>query len=231
MRNNAEWCDAVCRARGVAGTFTEHLWVNEHVTPPYYPNIITLQPSSSALLRELTDAIARVRDTIGDQLSIKDSYADVDFSASGLHVLFEAQWIARPPALAAPAVTAAGVEWSIVRDVAGLDAWKAAWDAEILTADPIFAPSLLNDADIAFVAARRDGALVAGGIANRSAGVVGLSNVFTPAAESRAFWAGCVGAAMAWAPGVRIVGYEQGEDLATALELGFKPLGSLRVWI
>ena len=72
------------------------------MTPPYYPNIITLQPSSSALLRELTDAIARVRDTIGDQLSIKDSYADVDFSSSGLHVLFEAQWIARPPALAAP---------------------------------------------------------------------------------------------------------------------------------
>ena len=201
------------------------------MTPPYYPNIITLQPSSSALLRELTDAIARVRDTIGDQLSIKDSYADVDFATHGRRVLFDAQWIARPFALAAPAVTAAGVEWSIVRDASGLDAWKAAWDAEILTADPIFAPSLLNDADIAFVAARRDGALVAGGIANRSASVVGLSTVFTPATESRAFWAGCVGAAMTWAPGVPIVSYEQGEDLATALELGFKPLGSLRVWI
>ena len=231
VRNNAEWCDAVCGARGVPGRFTEHLWLNEKQTPPYYPNIITLRPTSDALMRELAAAITSVRDAVGDKLSIKDSYADIDLAAHSLDVLFDAQWITRAGMLAPPVATARGVDWSIAGDDAGLDAWKAAWDAQIVAVDPIFAPSLLHDADIAFIAAHRDRAIVAGAIASRSAGVVGLSNVFTPVTESRAVWAGCIAATMAWAPGMPIVGYESGADLATALEVGFELLGPLRIWV
>ncbi len=231
VRNNAGWCDAVCRARGVPGRFTDHLWINEHATPPYYPNIITLLPASDGLLRELDDAMASVHDAVGDKLSIKDSFADVDLATHGCRVLFDAQWIARADTLAAPATVVSGVAWSIVREAAGLEAWKNAWDAEIVAADPIFAPSLLHDADIAFVAGHRRGAIVGGGIANKSAGVVGLSNVFASANDRREAWAGCIAIATAWAPGMPIVGYESGVDLATALELGFAALGPLRVWV
>jgi hypothetical protein len=48
-RNNAEWFDAVCAARGLPGTFSKHLWVSGGKPPPYYPHIITLAPSSPAL--------------------------------------------------------------------------------------------------------------------------------------------------------------------------------------
>ena len=230
VRNNADWCDAVCRARGVPGRFTEQLWVNEHATPPYYPNIITLQPSSDALLHELADAIARVRATV-DQLSIKDSFADVDLSPHGCRVLFDARWIARPHTLAAPASSIPGVEWSIVRDAAGLGAWKIAWDREIMKVDPIFGPDLLRNDGVAFIAAHRDGVIVAGAIANKTAGAVGLSNVFVRDSDPGNAWAGCVAQAMAWSPGMPIVGYQSGAQLAAALDLGFEPLGPLRIWI
>lgn len=230
VRNNAEWCDTVCRARGIPGRFTEHLWINERQTPPYYPNIITLRPSSDALLHELADAVARVGAAVGGGLSIKDSFADVDLTPHRLGVLFGAAWIARPASLAPPAGVD-GVTWSIVRDEGGLDAWKTAWDAEIVRVDPVFGPALLRDDGIAFFAAHRRGELVGGVIANKGAGVVGLSNVFARAAVGAEVWVGCLGAAMAWAPGLAVVGYESGADLPLTQELGFRTMGQLRVWV
>ncbi len=230
MRNNAEWCDAVCRARGSSGRFTAQLWVCERGTPPYYPNIITLRPSSDALLRELADAVERIRTAVGDGLSIKDSFADADLAPSGCMILFEAEWIARPASLAPPAGVD-GATWSIVRDEARLDTWKLAWGADILRTDSVFAPALLRDADVAFMAAHRRDDLVGGAIASKGAGVVGLSNVFARGADAGAVWAGCVAAAMAWAPGLVVVGYESGADLALATRVGFHTVGPLRVWV
>ncbi len=231
MLNNVAWCDAVCRARGTAGRTTQYLWVNEHPTPPYYPNIITLQPSSAALRGELGDAIDRVRAMVGDSVSIKDSFADVDLNAHGLRVLFEAQWVAWPSSLPAADARIAGVEWSLVRTEPGLDEWKRAWDAEILSVDPVFAPDLLRSTDIAFIAAHRDGELVGGAIANASAGIVGLSNVFAPAHRNDDFRAGCAAVAMTWAPGLPLVGYETGAELDSCITAGLTTLGPLRVWV
>ena len=200
MRNNAEWCDAVCRGRGIEGRFTQHLWVCERPTPPYYPNVITLQPSSDALMRELAIAIGLVRANGGDDLSIKDGFADIDLASFGLRVLFDAQWIARPASLAIPDATITDVDWSVVRTAAGLDEWKRAWDAAILATDPVFDPALPDDERIAFIAGRRGGAIVAGAIVNSMAGVAGISNVFAPPSEAAAVWAGCVREAMRSSP-------------------------------
>jgi len=32
--NNAEWCDAVCRALGVPGNFTPDIWLQPKAGPP-----------------------------------------------------------------------------------------------------------------------------------------------------------------------------------------------------
>ncbi len=230
-RNNAEWCDAVCRVRGIAGAFTQHLWVCARPTPPYYPNIITLQPSSDELLRELATAIERVRANVGDDLSIKDSFADIDLAAGGLRVLFDAHWIGRPTSLAGPEASTSGIEWSRVRTESELDEWKRAWDAEILATDPVFDPALLGDERIAFIAGRRGGAVVAGAIVNRMAGVAGLSNVFAAATDPDGCRAACIREAMQFAPRVPLVGYETGGELASATALGFEPISPLRVWV
>jgi hypothetical protein len=43
-------------------------------------------------------------------------------------------------------------------------------------------------------------------------------------------WAGVVRAVASLRPGLPIVGYERGEDLAAARRAGFTVLGSLRIW-
>ena len=57
-RNNAAWCDAVCRAHGGATEFSAGLWRNRSASPPVYPNVIALDPSvpfatRDTLLQEL----------------------------------------------------------------------------------------------------------------------------------------------------------------------------------
>jgi hypothetical protein len=68
-------------------------------------------------------------------------------------------------------------------------------------------------------------------ILNRAAGAVGVSNVVAAAGAEDAVWR----AAIAWAarlfPGLPVVGYESGDDLAAPLRHGFRSVGPLRVWL
>ena len=59
------------------------------------------------------------------------------------------------------------------------------------------------------------------------AAVVGVSNVF----GDESAWAGCLLVAASHFPGMPLVGYEHGDDLAAARRHGFEPAGPLRVWI
>ncbi len=43
--NNAEWCDAMCRAHGLPGVFTPRAWTNPVRTPLFYPDAVTLSPT------------------------------------------------------------------------------------------------------------------------------------------------------------------------------------------
>jgi hypothetical protein len=63
-----------------------------------------------------------------------------------------------------------------------------------------------------------------GVIANRSESVVGLSNLFGD-------WPAAVRSVAARHPGLPLVGYESGDDLAAAHRAGFLSTGPLRVWI
>ena len=85
-------------------------------------------------------------------------------------------------------------------------------------------PALLADAQ--FLAARRDGEIAAGAILNRTGDVVGISNVSATTA-----WPGAVATAAGLYPGLPLVGYEAGDDLAAARRHGFEVIGPLRVWM
>jgi hypothetical protein len=71
---------------------------------------------------------------------------------------------------------------------------------------------------------------VGGAIAFTADGVTGISNVFKSVITDGLLWAGAVRAIARVRPGLPIVGYERGEDLAAARRAGFTVLGSLRVW-
>jgi hypothetical protein len=41
VRNNAEWCDLVCRTHGIRTAFTPDVWSAGSRTPEFYPDAVT----------------------------------------------------------------------------------------------------------------------------------------------------------------------------------------------
>ena len=231
-RNNALWCDAVCRAHGLPGEFLAGLWLNRHPVPRFYSNAVTLSPKDPAGQRAWVEHLMTRR----ARFSVKDSFATLDLSRLGFDVLFEATWLWREPVRRAQeSATHRALAWSVVRDAAGLARWEAAWAGlhagQVVPGSArIFRRGLLHEPGVALLAGARDGQVVAVAAANQTGEVVGLSNVFAPATEAAECWAGAVAFAAALFPGRPLVGYERGDDLARAQAVGFVPVGPLRVW-
>ncbi len=224
--NNALWCDAVCRAHGRPGEFHGALWLNRNGTPRFYPDAVTLEgPGDSEILEALADLMTSHP---GREWAIKDSFSCLDLEGLGFNPLFDAYWLCleRPQDDALPgAVTTLDTE-------ADLAVWEKAWlgREEPLTDTP-FKPALLKDPEIVFASIGQGGATVGGGILNRGAGVVGLSNVFAGPTSEDAVWRQLISLAAKAFPGLPLVGYERGSGYDAACRNGFRPTGSLRIWV
>src|ERR1041384_6133598 len=81
----------------------------------------------------------------------------------------------------------------------------------------VFVPQLLADPRVAIRAGHAGGALVSGAIGSLGASVVGVSNVFTSAADLVKLWRDVPRAIAYRFPGLPLVGYEAGADLEAAL--------------
>ena len=219
--NNAEWCAAVWRSHGLPVERAQGLWFCAGATPQYYPNIVTVDRTAdpkaqAAFIADLCGA------GFDEDFSVKDSFSCLDLGKAGLGILFEAQWLVRP-VQAAPEARAA-LDWRRIEDEAQLEAWERVWRGSDQAAERIFRPNLLADPR-AHVLGGYDaaGAIRAGGIAYDAAGVLGLTNLFGPAAS---FVHGLEIAE----PGRAMVCYAAGDELMQAERAGFQPLGRLRVW-
>ncbi|MFB7354390.1 hypothetical protein [Streptomyces gardneri] len=221
VRNNAEWCEAMCRAHGHPGTFGPRAWTNDRRTPLYYPDAVTLTEDA-----DVKDVLTGIdRSTPG--ASVKDSFGRLDLAAEGFRLLFEAQWIARPAGLPVPAATG---DWRPVRIPEELTAWALAWSDGDEEEAELFRPELLADEATTIVVGHGpDGRILGGAVLSDSGAVTGVSNLFTTGDTDPAqVWAGCLTLADATRP---VVGYEAGDDLAPALAAGFEETGPLRVWL
>ena len=233
VHNNAVWCDTICRAHGTPGRFLEEIWINSQPSPPFYPNAVTLSGAEGIGMQLI--AIRDLLETdLAGEWAVKDSFCTLDLAPLGFGPLFEAEWIWRSTAQPRPDGGIAGVGWTTIRHAPELAAWEAAWGGtpigEAPTTTRIFLPPLLEDEDIAVIAAYQDRRIVAGVIANRTGNVVGVSNLFVPEQDSERFRAGCIAAVIDAFPGLPLVGYESGHDLQAAQALGFDILGPLRIW-
>jgi hypothetical protein len=219
--NNAEWCDVVVRSHGIETEIDRDAWIARTRTPPYYPDAVTLVPNPA-----IPDLLRRIDASAG--CSIKDSFATLDLARFGFRVLFEAQWITRR--LDAPTAADAEPTWVRVREASALAAWETAWSGG-LGAQGLFRAGLLAVDAVAVLAAYEADRIVAGAVLNRSAEVVGVSNVFSLPGRRHAAWEGCLALASALYPASMMVGYQSGSDLDIAHDHGFEPAGPLRVWI
>ncbi|WP_329042577.1 hypothetical protein OHT61_30320 [Streptomyces sp. NBC_00178] len=221
-RNNAEWCAAMSRSHGVESEFGTRVWHAPVRTPLFHPDAVTLAPNTAPA------TVAEGVDATTPGASVKDSFADVDLSALGYRILFEAQWVYRPAGGSADTGDRA---WEVVESPAQLRAWADTWDQGEGHAD-VFRPELLDD-PATFVLAERssDGRTAAGAVATVSEGAVGISNVFAVEGGPDAAWPFVLTAVHGLFPALPLVGYEHGEALSAALRHGFEPIGPLRIWL
>lgn len=218
--NNAEWCDCVCRAQGVETRFDEDAWTGRRRTPPFYPDAVTLVPTPV-----ISGLLARIDTAAG--CSIKDSFASLDLRPYGFGVLFDAHWIARPPA--APPPPDDGPRWERIRDSDELASWEEAWRGDDGPTG-IFGTALLAFPSVTIVGARQDGRVVAGAVLSGNGTVVGITNFFSDRLLDPVSWSGCLRLASSLFPAATVVGYESGAALTAARRHGFIPVGALRVW-
>ena len=221
-RNNAEWCDIFCRSHGVAGTFHSDAWASAIRTPERYPDAVALVPALSG-----ERILSYVDSSTG--CSIKDSFAVMDLSSAGFRVLFEAEWIVRPPQ-PTPKARREPLRWERVTDPDMLPPWEGEW-ARDAAATSFFLPALLRSPHVVIIAGYGRRQLVAGAIFNRSPSAVGLSNVFSSSNDLTQAYEGCLGAVANYFPGLPVVGYEAGKALAAARAQGFRSVGRLIVWL
>lgn len=230
VRNNAGLCDAVSRAHGLVGAFYESCWVQAHRPLPLYPNVVTL--TSDHVDSQLASVERLMADQPGRPWSVKDSFSVLPLERVGMGKLFDAQWVHCPAPLTTTTETEPGAHrWARVGDPLHLAAWEEVWGSRSGWSgrSRVFPDRILSDPDLAPVAIVKDATVVAGLLANRAAGAVGVSNVFARPADRRAIPVGLAAAASLW-PGLPLVGYGSGPDLGVLMGLGFESVGPLRIW-
>jgi hypothetical protein len=228
--NNALWCDAVCRAHGRPGEFHDTLWLTRLGAPRLYPDAVTIAgvEAAPAQMEAIAALVGSARQR---EWFVKDSFRSLDLDSLGFEPAFDAEWVA----LSGPPPDVDPLEYRLTRvtSKAGLIAWEQSWAGEEVNAAAksvprIFMSGLLADPNVVFVSIQRDNGIVGGGILNRGAEVVGLSNLFGPSIDM--VYRRLAAMAAEIFPGLPLVGYEHGVELAAAHHAGFKTVGSLRVW-
>jgi hypothetical protein len=229
--NNALWCDAVCSTHQGRGEFHQDLWINRFGVPRYYPDVVTLTGVNAASAQ--TQAIsALIRPAPGRGWAVKDSFQSLKLNDHGFTRLFDAEWIGATSEFPLVRTVSHKLQWRRVDSEPALQNWERCWAEEPTTRQSrIFMPRLLLEPDIHFVFAVEEGVLVGGGILNRGAGVVGISNVFASNVDPEMIWAGLTLSARSAFPGLPLAAYDhRKEQLEAAHRVGFATVGHLRIW-
>jgi hypothetical protein len=218
--NNAIWCDTVCRAHDCPGEFHETLWFTRLGTPRFYPDAVTTAGAEAAPVQ--MEAIASlIRTTRKRQWFVKDSFQSLHLNSLGFEPLFDAEWVALSGARPDVKHNLPEYRSTIVTGKAGLIAWEQSWVGEEVNAAAIseprvFMPGLLADTNVVFVSFQGEG------------GIVGLSNLFGSRIDL--VYRSLTAVAGEIFPGLPLVGYEHGKELAAAKLAGFETVGPLRIW-
>jgi len=208
VRNNAAWCDAVCRAHGHPGRFLHHMWVNAAEVPRFYPNAVTLSHAEADRAGQLETIDILQKSNLPGRWAVKDSFSTLDLGRRGFDVLLEASWIR-----------------------AAMPMGEATADIEWRRETESSTPLPFGDDNFAMFTGRRGFGIVAGGMLYRSEGVVGVTNVVAETADAVSVWRSLIVLAAKTFPRLLVVGYESGAELAAARDAGFERGDPLKVWV
>lgn len=225
VKNNAYWCELVCKSQRFTGEFLKMIWINNGKLPAYYPNAITLEPIN---INNNDKVIYRLIDSVTEKgISVKDSFADLELSTRNFSILFNAKWISYTDLDFVTPTDFTG--WKIIKNKDDYALWNKSWKRHNEQGEE-FATTLLYDKDIHFLGKFRSKEIVAGAILSKSNSVFGLSNVFSSPNVSLSIYSDIICLTRKKITLLPLVGYAQKGDLESALKAGFKGIGSLRVW-
>lgn len=216
-RNNALWCETMCKAHDVPSELHEKVWVCRGVPPRFHPSAATLQPGAGDEILDLMPP------------GFKDGFCDIEWAEERYQLLFEASWIHLPE----PPTISPTYRWKRILHASELSEWESWWahgDVDAQNFPPQFPDCLLKDENNAFMAGYDGSKFVGGCILNRTSSVVGMSNTFAIENSLSDLWIDLARVPSLVFPGVTVVGYERDQDLECALAAGFKSVGPLRVW-
>jgi hypothetical protein len=222
--NNADLYQAVFRAHNIACRRTADSWISNSQAPPYYSNFVTLSVEDDG---KLLSQISKLQLELKPPFTVKDSFAILDLAKLEFDVLFDATWISRSSTREAGKLPHG---WRQIFSEVDFERWRIGWTKSSPTNEHVFIPKMLFDPELIFFAREEKGTFTAGCLANRSANVIGLSNMFYPAVDTDCFNQAVV-CIESISHGLPIVGYEHGEALQLAHSAGFQTVGPLRVWI
>ena len=228
-RNDAAWCDAVCSAAGGQTDFTNGIWRNSVRSPPYFPNIITVDPAAEV---DAVEEAVRMLSPRGSEVGIKDSFCKLDLGPSGYAKLFQASWIAREPVRSPRIFTQ--LTWTKIDSFTALRAWEREWWPEGVSSMPtpaIFGRALLERNDICFLAGHEGTTLMAGAAITETEHVAGLTCTFFRGRDTARLRRELLLVLESRYPDQVVLGYESGDELVAMKGLGFIEVGPLRVWL
>src|SRR3954463_1412464 len=83
-RNNALWCDTICRAHGIPTEFHAQVWLSRQPVPRFYPNAVTFAnlAAGSAQLAQLHQLLA---EALPSSAGVKDSFCTLELAPLGFH--------------------------------------------------------------------------------------------------------------------------------------------------
>ncbi|WP_374457070.1 hypothetical protein [Nocardioides sp.] len=202
-----DWYVGMCAAHGVRSRLADGVWRALDPVPALHSAALVIEPGAG--VGDVEAALAEA-----PHRGVADCFGTLDLTVLGLRALFEASWLHLP----APSSASVPAGWSRVAPD-GLERWNAAGDTT-----GVIVPSLLERPTFAVLASER---APLGCVATLGTGAVYLTNV---RGAERA-WDQVVTAVGATFPGRSLVTYDRGEDLAAALEVGFTPVGTTRIWV
>jgi hypothetical protein len=220
VRNNALWCEAVLRARGISSRWAGSFWLAAERAPTYYPNLITLSEAA-----DIQAGIVELSDRLAPGWGIKDSFSCLELGDQGYSLVMSGSWYAQSEAV--PEQPDAPGDVRVVLGAAELAQWLVGWGGGEPDGVPVFPPAMLNTEGVAFIHRIEDHRSVAGLVANLSDEVVGISNLFGAGEQLAA----CIDQARAFGRRRTLVGYGDHDELALLESFGFVALGPVRIWI
>lgn len=214
--NNADWYSIMFDIHGLRYRRSEIAFLGIDSPPKYYSWMTTLDPEAQDDLLLLIE-----RNAYRPKFGVKDSFdclnlVDVDFVER-----FSATWIFAD--IIQPTDTAG---WTRISSINDLLLWEKAWKRSSPSHQRQFPNAILDRNDVVIWGRRELNGFDAGVVSNISKNCVGLSNCFGQGAYSAAATL-CAEISHGQLP---IVGYEHGDDLTAALNIGFSASGKLSIW-